>query len=96
MTKVVHEPVALGVATRTRIGHESGEGAVAIHRFALEGLFEKAARALVGAVWCVSMTLTQLGLEFRVENARFIDWNQRLLQDSQVLVRVKGRFALRP
>ena len=40
--------------------------------------------------WYVSTTLAQLGLEYRVENARFIDWNQRLLQDSQVLVRVKG------
>jgi hypothetical protein len=30
-----------------------------------------------------------------VENARFIDWNQRLLQDNQLLGRVKGRFALR-
>jgi electron transport complex protein RnfB len=47
-------------------------------------------------IWYVSTTVAQLGLEFRVENARFIDWNQRLLQDSQVLVRVKGRCALHP
>lgn len=50
---------------------------------------------LFADVWYVSRTLTQLGFEFRVENARFIDWNQRLLQDSQLLGRVKGRFALR-
>jgi hypothetical protein len=46
--------------------------------------------------WYVSTTLTQLGLEFREENARFVGWGQRLLQYSQVLARVKGRFALRP
>jgi hypothetical protein len=47
-------------------------------------------------LWYVSTTLAQLGLEFREENARFMGWDQRLLYDSQVLGRVKGRFALRP
>jgi hypothetical protein len=46
--------------------------------------------------WYVSTTLAQFGLEFREENARFMGWDQRLLYDSQVLGRVKGRFALRP
>jgi hypothetical protein len=29
--------------------------------------------------WYVSMTLTQLGLEFREENAHSVGWGQRLL-----------------
>ena len=42
------------------------------------------------------MILRQLWVEFREENIAFLKLVQRALHCSQVLVRVKGRFALRP
>jgi len=41
-------------------------------------------------LWYVSMILRQLVREFREENIALASLAQRLLNDSQVLVRVKG------
>ena len=46
--------------------------------------------------WNVSSIVRQLVLEFRVEKLNHLRLIHRLLHDSLVLVRVKGRFALRP